>query len=66
MDGFSIENHVAIDSTALGVVVKTAGSGASITNNIVGNILADFHGSQSHGLAIYFENGPDNVTITTT
>ena len=63
VDGFSIQNHLSIDSTALGIYIKTAGSGASITNNMIGNILADFHGSQSHGLAIYLENGPDNVTI---
>jgi hypothetical protein len=63
VDGFSIKNHMAIDSTALGIYIKTAGSGASITNNMLGAILADFHGPQSHGLAIYLENGPDNVTI---
>ncbi len=65
VDGFSVTNHVSIDSSAIGIVIKTVGSGAAITNNMLGNILADFTGgTQAHGEGIYLENGPDSVTIT--
>ncbi len=65
VDGFSIKNHVSINSSAIGILVKTAGSGASITNNILGAILSDYtSGNQAHAEGIYLENGPDDVTIS--
>jgi hypothetical protein len=64
VDGFSFENHQTINTSAIGIVVKTAGSGVEISNNIFGAILADFTGgNQTHAEGVYLENGPDNVSI---
>ncbi|HEY5837734.1 MAG TPA: hypothetical protein VIT19_01785 [Pyrinomonadaceae bacterium] len=64
IDGFSLTNPGQVGA-AFGIVVKTAGSGATIQNNIIENVssatcCAD---SQATAQGIYLENGPDNVSI---
>jgi hypothetical protein len=64
LDGFSIQKTVAVETSAIAVSVKTAGSGSSIKNNLIGNVTATaVSGNQSHAIGIYLENGPDNVTV---
>ena len=59
IDGFSLTNP----GQTLGILIKTAGDSAVITNNIIDTIgnatMTTFGGAQ----AIYLENGPDNVQV---
>ncbi len=68
LDGFSVTHPaVTINDSANGVVVKTAGSGATISNNIFKNITntdPTTSDGQAAAQAIYLENGPDAVSIT--
>ena len=68
LDGFSVTHPaVTINDSANGVVVKTAGSGATISNNIFKNITntdPTTSDVQAAAQAIYLENGPDAVSIT--
>jgi hypothetical protein len=63
LDGFSVTRSVTTGA-ATAVLVKTAGSGAEIANNIFKNIVTTGTGGIASAQAIYLENGPDNVSIT--
>jgi hypothetical protein len=62
VDGFSIRNP-AVAGPAFGIVVKTAGSGASISFDIIDTIGSTLTTSLGTAQGIYLENGPDDVTI---
>jgi hypothetical protein len=57
VDGFSITNPVG----GTGVLVKTAGDGAKVEDNIVSEVGNS--SLSSNAQAVYLENGPDNVTV---
>jgi len=57
IDGFSLTNP----GQSTGILIKTVGDGAFITNNIIQGIGGvSFAGNTQ---AIYLENGPDDVTV---
>jgi hypothetical protein len=58
-DGFSLMNSGLNDNN--GILVKTAGNGALITNNLVSLVGSATLTSNAQG--IYLEDGPDNVRI---
>ncbi len=64
VDGFSVTDS-ASETSAIGVLVKTAGDSALIKNNIFSGIVATTAGSntQAAGQAVYLENGPDLVQV---
>jgi hypothetical protein len=62
IDGFSLTNP-GLANAAFGVVVKTAGSGAVIKNNIINAVSSTLTTSQGTAQGVYLENGPDNVSI---
>jgi nitrous oxidase accessory protein NosD len=62
IDGFSITNPGQA-SSAIGILVKTAGSGAVIQNNIIDSVSSTLTTSQGTAQGVYLENGPDNVSI---
>jgi hypothetical protein len=63
MDGFSSTN-TSSTGAAFAVVVKTAGSGTEIRNDIFKNVTSTLVASgNATAQAIYVENGPDNVSI---
>jgi len=57
INGFSLSNL----GQATGILIKTAGNNALITNNIIEGIGGASFGGNTQ--AIYLENGPDNVTV---
>lgn len=57
IDGFSLTNP----GQSSGILIKTAGDNALITNNIVDTIGAASLNANTQ--AIYLENGPDNVSV---
>jgi len=57
IDGFSMTNP----GQSTGVLIKTAGDNAFITNNIIDTIGAASLNANTQ--AIYLENGPDNVKV---
>ena len=61
-DGFSLTNP-GVAAAAFGVLVQTAGAGATIANNLIANVSSTLTTSQGTAQAIYLENGPDNVLI---
>ncbi|HKP17570.1 MAG TPA: hypothetical protein VJT84_03760 [Gaiellaceae bacterium] len=65
LDGFSLTNPNVADA-AFGIVVKTAGSGATITNNLFDTISSSLPSSNgvATAQAVYLENGPDDVSVT--
>jgi hypothetical protein len=48
---------------AFGIVVKTAGSGAVIENNLIDGVSTADTGGNGTAQGVYLENGPDNVQI---
>jgi hypothetical protein len=58
VNGFSLTNP----NQGLGVIVKTAGNGAVINNNIIDGIGGS--GYSPNAQAVYLEYGPDNVKIS--
>ena len=56
-DGFSLTNP----GQATGILIKTAGDSALITNNIIDTIGAVLLNANTQ--AVYLENGPDNVSV---
>jgi hypothetical protein len=58
-DGFSLTNSGPNDNN--GILIKTAGSGALITNDIISVVGTLTLTSNAQG--IYLENGPDNVRV---
>ena len=57
IDGFSLTNP----GQSTGILIKTAGDNAVITNNIIDTIGAV--GLNANTQAIYLENGPDGVNV---
>jgi hypothetical protein len=57
IDGFSLENL----NQSTGILIKTTGDNALITNNIIQGIGGVFFAGNTQ--AIYLENGPDDVTV---
>ncbi|HYS51342.1 MAG TPA: hypothetical protein VEM33_05655, partial [Burkholderiales bacterium] len=57
VDGFSLTNP----GQSTGILIKTAGDSAFITNNIIEDIGGAAFSDNTQ--AIYLENGPDNVSI---
>jgi hypothetical protein len=62
IDGFSITNVVTAFA-AHGVVVKSGGHYATVTNTIFDTITTTDTGGNGTAQAIYLEGGPDNVSI---
>src|SRR5205809_88398 len=62
IDGFTLKNAITTGA-AIGIAVKTAGTGAVITNNIIDGVNTLDTGGNGTAQAIYLENGPDNVQI---
>ena len=62
IDGFTLKNSITTGA-AVGVDVKTGGSGAVITNNFVDTITTADTGVNGSAQAVYLENGPDSVLI---
>jgi hypothetical protein len=62
LDGFSLTNP-GLANAAFAVVVKTAGNGAVIKNNIINAVSSTLTTSQGTAQGVYLENGPDNVSI---
>jgi len=62
VDGFTLRNPVTTGA-AIGIDVKTAGSGALITNNFMDVINTTDVSVNGTAQAVYLENGPDNVQI---
>jgi hypothetical protein len=62
IDGFSLTNSIAdFVNDNNGILVKTLGDGALITNNLISVVGTATLASNAQG--IYLENGPDNVRI---
>jgi len=57
IDGFSLTNP----GQSTGILIKTAGDRAFITNNIIEDIGGQLFNDNTQ--AIYLENGPDDVTV---
>ncbi len=57
INGFSLTNP----NQGLGVIVKTAGSGSVISNNIIDTVGGPTYNDNSVG--VYLETGPDNVKV---
>ena len=57
IDGFSLTNP----GQSSGILIKTAGDNALITNNIIDTVGAVSLNANTQ--AIYLENGPDNVSV---
>lgn len=62
VDGFSLTKSVATFA-AFGIVVKSGGNDALITNNIIDGVSTLDTSSNGTAQAIYLENGPDNVGV---
>jgi hypothetical protein len=62
VDGFSETKSVG-SGAAFGIVVKTAGSGAVIENDIIDTVWTPDTGGNGTAQGIYLEHGPDNVQI---
>jgi hypothetical protein len=62
VDGFTLRNPITTGA-AVGVDVKTPGTGDVITNNFIDTITTADTGVNGTAQAIYLENGPDNVQI---
>jgi len=61
IDGFSLTNSLTNPMQNNGILVKTAGNTAFITNNIISAVGTLTLASNAQG--IYLENGPDDVRI---
>src|SRR5438034_9573199 len=61
IDGFSLTNSLTNLAQNNGILVKTAGNKAFITNNIISAVGSLTLASNAQG--IYLENGPDDVRI---
>jgi hypothetical protein len=62
IDGFSLTNSIAdAVNDNNGVLIKTAGDAALITNNLISFVGTTSLTSNAQG--VYLENGPDNVSI---
>jgi len=57
IDGFSLTNP----NQSTGILIKTGGNGALITNNIIDTIGGATFAGNTQG--VYLENGPDNVNV---
>jgi hypothetical protein len=64
VDGFTIKNSITT-SAAIGIAIKPTGTNAVITNNIFDGISTTDTSGNGTAQAIYLENGPDDVSITT-
>jgi hypothetical protein len=64
IDGFTIQDAVTAGA-AIGVQIKTTGSDAVLMNNIFDGISSSDAGANGTAQAVYLENGPDNVNVST-
>jgi hypothetical protein len=62
IDGFTLTNAITTGA-AVGIDVKTMGTGAGISNNIIDGVNTFDTSSNGTAQAIYLENGPDNVQV---
>jgi hypothetical protein len=62
VDGFTLKNPITTGA-AIGIDVKTAGTGAVIANNIIDGVTTADPSANGSAQAVYLENGPDDVRI---
>jgi hypothetical protein len=63
VDGFSI-THPVPAFAALAVVIKSAGNGALITNNLIDTVTTPDPTGNGTAQGVYLQGGPDDVTIS--
>ncbi len=62
VDGFSVTDVVP-SFAAFGIVAKSGGASATITNNIIDTVTSADTGVNGTAQGVYLENGPDGVQI---